>query len=269
MEKKPVQSYSNLVNNLIHLLKFKNYTPLLLGSSSDKAQIFYSDFDFFCPINKKYSMKDIMLTILHILKNINDNHDFYFTELKIQLKDGTKIKYNHNEKIDFPELDNIDIENLDFIKIDFVTRENNKFIEVSCIYKFDENINEQDETTKRELYEIIKQDYKEHIKDKDYFKALKREYSMTNLKTPNTSTLNRNEQLLKLFNGKYGEMYKIMNNLKALELLKKNHYNDKLTTQKIRLNLKELNLPYNTYDNLPKYINDIYKEINDKAKEYI
>ena len=261
MDKKKPIDYSDLMHNLISILKFKDNYPIILGSAGDKAQLYYSDLDFFCPINKKYTIEEIMTEILNIFKRVNNYHDFYFTELKIQLKDETKIKIHRHEKIDTEELKKIKLKNLDFIKIDFVTRELNSFIEVSCIYKFFYGKNA---SSNKEFLSSIHNDMEEYIKDKNYFKALKREYSANNLNNTNTE---RNEELLKLFNGESGKKYKILNNLKALKLLKENNYNDELTKQKIKLNLKELKLPQNTYDKLNDKIKSIEKDINNEAKK--
>lgn len=261
MSKEPLY-YDPFIRELIFLLKFKEFTPELKGSASQKNQMYFSDYDFFTLINKKYTITEIYDEILKILINVKKHCDLYFIELKIEMKQGDKIKFYKEDILKREEFEKIDPNNIDFIKIDFVSRTDNKFIDVSCIYKFDtkpyneKNIN-------NEMKKTLKADMEEYKNDGNYYKALKREYKI--------HELNGNEkQMSKLssfFNSEVGRQYKIMNNLKSIKTLIDNGYNDAITKKKIKLNLKELNIPYTSLNNLDKYIETINKNINDETKK--
>jgi len=108
----------------------------------------------------------------------------------------------------------------------------------------------------------LKQDMYDYEKEGDFYKALKRKYKIYELN-------DNHKQMAKLteyFNSEVGKKYKIMNILKSIKSLIDNGYTDKLTKDKIRLNLKELGLPFSNvnYDNI---IKKLYDDINDETKE--
>jgi hypothetical protein len=260
MEKKTAQQLSPLIKDLSFKLRYGDYLPHLVGSSSDKNQEHYGDIDFFCIVSKPTRIEDALKEIYNIIVNIKKDRDFYFIELKVQLLNGKKIRFNNGNIKNIEKLKIASMSDIDFIKLDLVTREEYNFIDVSCIYKFvksDEDLDDLD-------IEPLKEDMKEYINDHNYYKALKREYSINNI-TGNTI---RNEKLLKLFNSRYGELYKKKSTLEAIQNVLNAGYYDQTTINKIEHNLKQedMNVPLKNIDGL---IDKKKKTINQEAKKYL
>lgn len=254
MQKEPLY-YDPFIRELIFLLKFKNNIPQLKGSASYKDQEYFSDYDFFCLVDQKYTSSEIYDEILKILINVKSHVELYFTELKVEMKDKQKIRFYKDDYLQKDKFEKIDSTKIDFIKIDFVSRTNNKFMDVSCVYKFDHS--------KYNKKKSLKEDIKELTKEKQYYKVLKRMYKIYEL---NNNT-NEMAKLAKYFNSDIGKQYQLMNNLKSIKSLIDNDYMDVLTKKKIRINLHEEGLPYNTIENIDDVIKKLDHNINNTTKQ--
>ena len=147
---------------------------------------------------------------------------------------------------------------MDFIKLDLVLYIDYRFIEVSCIYKFSSHF--PDEV--RSLHD----DIKEYLKEHNYFKALKRIFNLAAI-DDNFEMLFK---LINFFNSGTGYQYTIYSNLEAIEKLQ-HFYNDKITIERIKNNLKTLGLDSNIekamklkavfYKTINKSANDLYDQI--------
>jgi hypothetical protein len=231
----------------VSLLKFKDHRIILAGTAGMASQQYFSDYDLLSIIDKKYSNEYIYNTIHTIIKKTDELNDMYFIELKIQNKDESKKKFFNIEDIN--ENDFIkSIKNLDFIKLDYIIRLNNKFIELSIIYSFKE-IKETDETNdnnEKELLKNLNDDVKELQKEGNYFKSVKRIFSIYNSLNI-TKKLWDKSKMLKIsefLNSDIGALYAKNSNLKAIKLLLEN-YDDNETKRRALLNLKDLGIEPN------------------------
>ena len=188
---------------------------------------------------------------MNLLKILNDKmNGLYFIELKIEYKNGKKKKlYNTSE------LKTSMFKNIDFVKIDYIIHYNNMFKELTIMYVF--NYVKQ---SKDDMIAQIQESYHELKDDGNYYKALKRLYSIFKIKRNYKKLIT----LTKFFNNT-GEMYQIVSNLKTLKLLE-NHYNDIMTKKKVLINLKDINVTYNDIDST---IAKFEKELNEQSKIYI
>lgn len=228
------------------LIKFKNYPLQLLGSSGIASQRFYSDYDLFSSIKDKNCEK-VYYTLKSILEKTEDHPDMYFIEIKIQLKTGRKIR-NFIELEKFCKV----FKDIEFVKYDFVIWVNNKFVELSVIYSFSES-----ETS---FEDSIKQDIKELTKEKQYYKVLKRLFSLL-LSSERTIEVNHKLIMLsKFFNSPFGQLYRNNSNLKAIKLLLEN-YEDEETKRRAELNLKDLKLNLKDIKRLEKIYNTEAKNL--------
>jgi hypothetical protein len=231
----------------VSLLKFKDHRIILAGTAGMASQQYFSDYDLLSIIDKKYSNEDIYNTIHTIIKKTDELNDMYFIELKIQNKDGSKKKFFNIEDIN--ENDFIkSIKNLDFIKLDYIIRLNNKFIELSIIYSFKEikEIDETNDNNEKELLKNLNDDVKELQKEGNYFKSVKRIFSIYNSLNI-TKKLWDKSKMLKIsdfLNSDIGALYAKNSNLKAIKLLLEN-YDDNETKRRALLNLKDLGIEPN------------------------
>ena len=181
------------------------------------------------------------------IKILNEKlNDLYFIELKIQYKNGTKKKL-YNVK----DLKASLFRKVDFVKIDYITHYNNIFKELTIIYMFDYVRPSKDDRIIQ-----ITEDYKDLIHDGNYYKALKRLFSIYKLKRNYKKLV----ELTKFFN-ETGEKYEIVSNLKTILLLLQ-YYDDNMTNKKVMINLKDIGVKYN---DLHETIIEYESELNNEA----
>lgn len=261
--KKPRIQYNDDVKNLFSIFQIDDKNLIdIKGSYSNKNIYNYGDYDFFTKnYTANYTNLEIFEDYRHLLRNIIENINCYFIELKIQQLDGTNKKWLPNQLFKFNQFDNIFNSETEFIKIDIVyfSPKTNNFIEASCNYNFHKK-NQSDNEAKKE----INQNIEKLKKEKDYFKILKRLYLLSMINNDN----NKYELLTNFFNSEIGSYYKEITNIEAIELIKKYYGNDALTKKRIETNLTNINYPLNyskLYNERKKILNDkalkIYKEI--------
>lgn len=233
-QEKNKSTYNEEQKFLIKLFKFGVEDIELKGSSIKQNIKFFSDYDFFTQIKRNYDIEEIYDEFHKILKNILDNDNTYFIEFKLQKNNGDKIRWFYNDTFNFNNFSK-DFNNVDYCKIDIILYSDNRFIDASSIYNFNNKI-----ITNEEYIKNINDDIKELKKENNYFKILKKLYLLYITK----NDYNKIEYLQKIFNSELGLIYKNINNIDAIEIIKK-YYNDAKTKKKIEVNLKDINYPYN------------------------
>lgn len=208
-EKKQLSEYDDEVKKLFSYFKFKDQELVLNGSYSSRNMVYYGDLDFVTQVDKS---NDLYNDLKQIFTRLFNDHNNYFIELKLQMKDDQKIKIKLFN--DFLKEDVITkhLDNLKFVKIDIVAYFDGYFKEASCIYNIGDASNYTDAD---EFKNDLKKDIAELKKDKNYFKMLKRMYSIARIED-DTKAKN---MLTSFFNGEAGEMYYHISTLKAIDLL--------------------------------------------------
>lgn len=276
MDKKPRGAYPFEIKKLFNLLKFGERLPMVMGSASLSSQRYFGDYDLFSyigfpPMNIVYTRMSM------ILESIIQSNDYYFIEFKIQGINGKKFRWFYGEDFLKKKFDEIisDVK-IDFMKIDLVVWIDNRFIEVSSIYKFgDASIDANDERVHlREQLKSIRDELPELKSEKKYYKILKRVYSIAKI-NEDTKMMNT---LTKFFNSDVGKMYSDYSNIEAINrLLEQRDNNPIIGESMFRLRLKN-NLKIlsknsgrniEDVDQMEKLENDLFKEINLKAEEFI
>lgn len=235
------------LQHIISYLKFKSSKIKLMGSASLQSQLYSSDFDLSSQIKRKYKPVTIFHEFLKILDNSMKFEDVYFIEFKIQSFDK-KIKYN-----DISQLRPMDFKNFDFVKIDYIIRIDNIFKELTIIYNFNHNNN-------GDIISNIKEDIIELVDSGQYYKALKRLFSIHKINKNKKKLLS----LTRFFNGPSGKLYKINSNLKAIQTLL-NIYHDPVTLRKVNINLKDIGIKPN--DNIDELISNNDDTLNEIAQK--
>jgi hypothetical protein len=255
MDLKEIIEYNEEQKFLYKLFQFKEEIIKLKGSSTKRGLKFYADYDFFTKIKRNYGLYELYEEFKKILNQILINNNLYFIEFKIQ-ETNKKIKINYGEKFNFDEFKKN--KNVEYYKIDIIIFNNNIFTESSSIYQIkDEKYNFQNE---------LKKDIKEFKKEKNYFKVLKRIYSLKDYIDESVI-----EKIKQFFNSEYGKIYKNISNIEAIEQVKK-YYNDTLTKKRIEYNLIDINYPLDyeeKYKKDKKILNDESKKIYEQIKKNI
>jgi hypothetical protein len=207
----------------------------LLGTGSQQAQQYPSDIDLFSAI-RNTSVDDIAEIYDHvdtIFENTNAIGDMYFIEFKLQNVDGSKQKWFNTD------LSQSDLANavppgatIDFVKMDYVIfmRDRNMFTELSTIYSFSAM------PPVRQLIEKIRSDFYGYYKDGNYYKSLKRMYSIYKLQDKKEKLV----ELSTLFNSNTGYKYSLASNLKAIKLLLAYHSGNSGIISAVRANLSDI-----------------------------
>lgn len=229
LEERAKSVLDDKVKRLLRILKFKSSPIVLKGSSSLSSQRYFSDYDLMTVIDPKPSADKAFKEFGKILGKVLAEDDVWFIELKLQTKEGKKVKFLPKHVLTKKQFDTV-WPDIDFIKLDLIVRASDRLIELSCIYKFGAT------TTKPEEYlAMLKTDIEELTKEKEWYKILKRLFSIAKIKKQ-TDTMRR---LTAVFNGPLGAQYQRISNLEAITLLLKN-YDDVVTKRKAELNLKDI-----------------------------
>ena len=194
-------------------LTWKPYTLQLVGTGGLKAQQnFAADFDFVSKI-EEFTAASAFDSIDRILQNINETPNLFFIELKLQNKDGSKIKVFKIE--DFNEESfNVafDPETIDYAKIDGVVDLDGVFKEVSALYFLSSTPLD----NAKYQAELLK-DSVEKYKDGKPYKALKRMFMAEKLQDRLGHPLNIDliNNITDFFNSEVGNLYEKMNQIDA------------------------------------------------------
>lgn len=261
LETKKKGELNNEVSKIMLQLKMFNNPIELKGSASLKSQHYFSDYDFFSPMLYKPNPHDVFLEFKNKFSRILSNEDNNFIEFKIQTLKSKKYKYFNVDEIDF-ETFKKEFDNIDFCKIDLICRFQGKFYEVSCIYQFN-IINEDSPANEAQFKKSLEEDVTDLIKDKNYYKALKRKFVIYKIEG-NTQEIIK---LSNVFNSDIGAKYQLMSNLEAIKKLLE-HTNDPTTIKKIIVNLNNIKVETNV-DGIDNLISKLRKQINRQAKKLI
>jgi hypothetical protein len=243
--------FDDKVIETIKLLKYKNNPIELKGSSGLRSQQYFSDYDLFTVITKTPTAKDIYQFFDELIATLSTSYGLYFIELKIQTKDGKKIRWFPNNPLTYKEFRQY-YADVDFIKIDIIARIQYKFIEISCIYKFS-NV----PLTEKEYKSQLVRDIIDLKKDNEYYKALKRIFNLYKVEKNNEKLLFLN----KVFNSKLGSIYQFISNLKAIKSVLADYGENPIAKKEVMANLADLRVDIDDIDDtIDKYSSALNKE---------
>ena len=257
LQRKQWSDYNDKLNKIFELFKFKKSILQIKGSGSLKIINYISDYDLYTDIEEGTTANLIYEELKRILEKINNNNDVYFIELKVQTLKNKKTRFYKDTLKDF-EVKNIsqNFDNLDFIKIDTVARIDNIFNEITCIYKINKSV-----LTPEKYIKMLKDDIQEYVKEKDYYKSLKRLFNIYVAEGNDQMS----EYLIRVFNSPLGSIYSRLCNLSAIKLLLEHYKDDDIVKQKIIVNLKDIREPEDI-TSIDRNIMKYFKELNTQAK---
>jgi len=251
LEKKPIPQE---ILQYVKPLQYDNNQIFLMGSGALLRMKYPADIDLMSPIDHGGEMYDKIDAILDKADNVDN---MYFIEGKVQMKNGKKIKWHGKG---FKKNMVREINKISFIKLDYVILLNGIFTELSIIYSVDA-----DKQSDADIIKAVKEDFNDYISIGEYYKALKRLFSIIKLKNsdPQHKVLSGLE---KFFNSEYGKLYKTNNILKAI-ILYRGYYKDEKAKENAKYVYK--NLGYSDdISNINNHIDENAKIYNDAGKKY-
>ena len=256
LESKPVANYKDELKRLIKLLTYKKNKLELKGSASLTSQKYFSDYDLFSVVERP-DKDELYDFFVKLMAKIEETDDLWFIELKLQTKQGKKVRVYPKCELKKADWDKV-WKSLDFIKIDLIARIDAFFTEVSCIYSISETL-----PTQKEYTESLQQDIKDLTKEKKWYKILKRKFNIFKAED-NKSELVR---LSKIFNGELGKEYQLISRLEALDTVLE-HYQEPELIKKAVISLKDLHLPADI-DKIEDWVASKSKTLNAEAKKLL
>jgi len=253
----------------------------LIGSSNKKNILYNSDYD----LESHFGTKDkdeLLIKICNHFRNIfvdaMNDPNIYITDFKCGEVNGEPIRWTYKDikkgnKNGYHFIDCLKMKST--IKIDEVYFLNGSFIEITDNYYFTIGDHQNYPTqTRKEIIQSIKKDYLELVKDGNYYKALKRLYSIKPTK-----------KLTDYFNSEIGILNKARSDLDTLLLLQEqkfrkpniNDINSDLQTIKQDLSYTNTNfsndldratINKNKFSIIKKIREKLFKMINEDAKKF-
>jgi hypothetical protein len=235
-------------------VSFGSRKPSVIGSFSLESQRNAGDIDLDVYIEGKIDYDFVQKELLKIIKNIDENQKMFFIELKLQYKDGKKIKFGA-DKIDNINIPTQNFNNLEFMKIDCVIYYDGHFKEMSINYWLN--------PSRKDVVKEIEKDIVLELKEKNYYKVVKRLFSIAKIENDKPRGL----LITEFLNNYIGAEYKQLSNLKAIKLLLEN-YDDPAIRQMIRANLiNDRIIP--KVDVVYRLIPKIQKKVNMEGKKFL
>ena len=216
----------------------------VVGSANVKRNLYYSDYDLFQKVQGK-SEKLIYNHFKAVFNIIKSSSNVVISDFKLGKDDKAdalrwdfnNIMKGENNGVSFN--DALKMESI--IKLDIIIYINGRFIEVSEVYNIYLDGKPNMNYSKEEVIKNITEDYKELVNDGNYFKSLKRMYSILKLNDDNDARLNI---LVDYFNQPIGLLYRCKSDLETINIIL--HYN-KFTLDQIKDSLQMLNEIVSSY----------------------
>jgi len=188
----------------------------IVGSASIQKNIYYSDYDFFEKV-EEVNEKDIYQHFRDLFIQVSNRENMIVSDLKCGVgPDGEPIRWNQqqimrndNNGLTFEEC----LSHKGMVKIDIIYLLNGRFIELTNVYEIVINGESNLDYSIDKSIQDKTDEYKLMVKEGNYFKSLKKLYSI--MKITNLSDL-RLEKLLNYFNSPMGLLYRCKSDLETL-----------------------------------------------------
>jgi hypothetical protein len=229
------------------------------GSSNISKLIFYGDVDLL-DIAKSQTPKDILKHFIFVFKEVKKLDDVVITDFKCGKKNGVALRWTlddlkkgYNKGVSFN--DALMMEST--IKLDVVADLDGRFLEITTVYDFGNNYVE---ISDNEFINNLIADYKEQMRNKNYFKALKRQFLIMKIKK-------EKQKLIKLFidyfNQPVGLLYRLKSDLETTLLVM-----NKFPIADVKNNLDYIKEQISSFD-ITNYLIDIKKRRKTEIKKII
>ena len=214
-----MKKYHQKIHKITNIIAITSKVNMV-GSASRKKSIYYSDYDLYEVVDN-HTPNQLYNHFKSIYSQINIMPNTIVSDFKCGIdKKGNPIRWDYNamhrgETNGVSFIDALKMRSM--IKIDVITLINSRIIEISEVYSItlDETSNIEN-TEKDYIKQDILQEYKQIIKNGNYFKALKKMYSIIRLENENDRQL---DILINYFNSPIGLLYRIKSDLETILLI--------------------------------------------------
>tara|TARA_R110000868_G_scaffold188876_2_gene431723 strand:- start:506 stop:1303 length:798 start_codon:yes stop_codon:yes gene_type:complete len=203
----------------INALRCQNEPIYFEGSASLVRNQYASDIDLQSFIT---GTPDLFAEFSKIQDKTDKIDNMYFIEGKVQMRDETKVRWYKLE--DFVPQMVAKPSLIDFIKLDYVLLLNGIFTELSIIYTIKRP--ESKRNTTDEILNAIKTDYNGYLKDGQYYKSMKRMFTIIKITDLEGANKVLEDMVKNLFNTNSGKIYKVNSALKAIVLFQEYYKDD-------------------------------------------
>ena len=249
---------------VMKVLKLGQNAVQLVGASAIASQYYISDYDLVSKIgvvaSDRLSIDDTFKEFKNILERIDNEHNLFFIELKIEQKDGKKYKFFNTKDFNLDMFKKHFNDDTELIKVDCILNIKGTFKEVSIIYFF-----QNEKVDVKQYQKSLLDDQKEFYKDKIFYKSLKRLFTAAKLSDPQDKNLMIT--LLSLFNSDIGRLYQLKNELDA-GIIFIGRYKDKMSEKKVRQFLNNIGMKDMSIEDMPKISSEFGGIINREAKQF-
>ena len=227
--KKPLIAFDDNIGEVIKLISYHSNNPIIMGSARYLYYNYPSDIDLWSLIheskNREDFRKEAVSVFQDMIKQLSELNNIYIMDFKIELKNGNKLRWTPEQimagKLGKIKLADVVLDN-GMIKLDIIFYHNSLFTEFSNIF----TIMDADYVpkTSEEIVTMIKGDIKDLLQSGNYFKAIKRLYSI--------AQINKNTKMIKkifpFINGPCGKLGQIRSYLESIILLFTKYRDDDL-----------------------------------------
>jgi hypothetical protein len=208
------------IERVFHFLELKGHHNFLIGSNKIRNMLYANDYDLNSEVGLDDSIKVLHAVyeeFLSIFNNAYNNPDYFVIDFKCGVDGDEPIRWSYEDMkvgkkkcktrvITFEECLLMDDNT---IKLDLCYLYNDIFTDINCLYnmyllKNKHELSEAKATKEKEVSEQLRENIKELEKEGNYFKALKRYFSLGMVEG------NIDKDILELLNDDHGIMYKFI-----------------------------------------------------------
>ena len=197
------KEYNNSIKKIALLMSLESKVNIV-GSARIRRNLYYSDYDSFSTVKGKNEnmIYNHFRSVFEIIKN---SENTIITDFKLgENAKGEPLRWTY-EEIKRKENNGITFEDAlkqkSMIKMDIVALLNGRFIEITEVYNIFIDGSSNSVYSKENIRKELIDDMTEQIKEGNYMKALKRNYSLLNLENKNKAV---REKLIDYFNSPIG-----------------------------------------------------------------
>jgi hypothetical protein len=205
---KDLNDFDTEVQKYLSYFELPNMQINLKGSSQYKFLMYKSDYDVSFKLEETDRPRDIQ-QFEKSYRKIEKDSDTYFIELKLQTE-NEKIRFYKGDTFKYSDFEAV-FTRMKFFKVDMIMNVSNRFYEASCVYA----LSHDEILTTETVVKNIKEDIEEYKAEGNWYKVLKRYFSIYML-YKNVASV---EFLVQVFNSELGKVYQKVCNLSAIEIL--------------------------------------------------
>ena len=211
------KQFNNNISKIGKLMSLESKVNVV-GSASIKRSIYYSDYDLFesvtnTPESAIYNHFKALFSAIKLSPNA------VITDFKMGHENNKPLRWDMNEihkgennGVTFSEA----LKQKGMIKCDVVALVGGRFTELSEVYNITLSGKSNMDYSKEAVIADILKEYKEHVHNNNYMKALKRLFSIMKLTNPNNKQL---DVIMGYFNSPIGLLYRAKADLETILLI--------------------------------------------------